>query len=185
MAFQCLATFNKTHKWDQGPKCFSVLSETTAKSRCLQTSKNRVSIYNILPPQITLCLVFSLKISWAGQLRTSGGFFFLHLLVQPPPESTNWAVPKCCDKVPRAWKYATASKVFRTLLLSGKPQHSLFSPPAPAAREAAAPLVTCPFGHVTGCCDTLMARRAGGPEMCKWPKRTSCLQRGKKNSRTT
>lgn len=76
MAFQCLATFNKTHKWDQGPKCFSVLSETTAKSRCLQTSKNRESIYNILPPQITLCLVFSLKISWAGQLRTSGGFFF-------------------------------------------------------------------------------------------------------------
>lgn len=169
-----------------GPRAQTLLclSETTAKSRCLQTSKNRESIYNILPPQITLCLVFSLKISWAGQLRTSGGFFFLHLLVQPPPESTNWAVPKCCDKVPRAWKYATASKVFRTLLLSGKPQHSLFSPPAPAAREAAAPLVTCPFRHVTGCCDTLMARRAGGPEMCKWPKRTSCLQREKKKSTT-
>lgn len=61
MASQCLATFNKTHKWDQGPKCFSVLSKTTAKSRCLQTSKNRVSIYNILPPSNYSVSCFQLK----------------------------------------------------------------------------------------------------------------------------
>lgn len=184
MAFQCLATFNKTHKWDQGPKCFSVLSETTAKSRCLQTSKNRVSIYNILPPQITLCLVFSLKISWAGQLRTSGGFFssicLSNLPLNPQTEQFQNAVTKfhVPENMPQHQKYS--ERCF--CLESHSTRFSVHQCQQPGKQQ---PHLLLVLSDMSLAAVTLMARRAGGPEMCKWPKRTSCLQRGKKNSRTT